>query len=241
MTWYRLVASAPPVGRPMCASFRNLPRGLPRTRSSTRRNRARAGSTTTPSTVTMLGCFSRRNTRNSLHSSGSFWAAPSLTRCPRGIFTATAVPQNAARHTTPKPPFPSGWPGNNRSSEARMRQCSASTSEAISERRSCMLPAVLSIALKTFPVAVVVGRDTLSATGSLLCLPAPTPSTKDSLNSAWQRRVRSSMISMKARRSTSSVDRFPNDETKTRPVRKITCSTRSVRTSPKAGTRTTAA
>mmetsp|Transcript_25936 Transcript_25936/g.82378 ORF Transcript_25936/g.82378 Transcript_25936/m.82378 type:complete len:213 (+) Transcript_25936:1299-1937(+) len=76
----------------------------PWTSSRTTAIRRSSGTMIAPWVVTMFGCLRRRRTRISLHRSGSRTAASS--NSPRGVFTATYIPQKMPLDTSPKLPEP---------------------------------------------------------------------------------------------------------------------------------------
>mmetsp|Transcript_21824 Transcript_21824/g.68338 ORF Transcript_21824/g.68338 Transcript_21824/m.68338 type:complete len:212 (+) Transcript_21824:1-636(+) len=186
--------------------------------------RCSSGRTMAPWVATMWGCLKRRRTRSSLLRSWSCTEASSS--LPRGVLTATYIPQKMPFVTSPKLPKPRLAPASITTSSGLILHRSASPTSATSASWDWTSTPSRRSAPKTVPECAVVGTEpstvaTDSATdGTSRARPSRLASRACSrANSASHRRHFSLAMLRKALRSPTSASRLLAEAPMTRAAR----------------------
>mmetsp|Transcript_12884 Transcript_12884/g.29226 ORF Transcript_12884/g.29226 Transcript_12884/m.29226 type:complete len:241 (-) Transcript_12884:572-1294(-) len=177
-----------------------------------------------PWKATMLGWRKYRKIRNSLHKSGIREDTDAMEPL-LGSFTATIMLQNTPLTICPKWPEPKTSRFRMLTSDSLTHQCSATPISLTCANISHMFPSAQSVRLKMAPLVTVIGDilDCVSPSGRSFdfSVPPPLPSCAlESSNSARQRKLFSTMMSLKAERSSISQERLPMAAAATKPRRK---------------------
>mmetsp|Transcript_57512 Transcript_57512/g.171163 ORF Transcript_57512/g.171163 Transcript_57512/m.171163 type:complete len:213 (-) Transcript_57512:674-1312(-) len=193
----------------------------PWTSSRTTAIRRSSGTMIAPWVVTMFGCLKRRSTRISLHRSGSRTAASS--NSPRGVFTATYIPQKMPLATSPKLPEPRLLLGKIWTSPSKIFHRSDLLISAIWDSWDLTSTPSKKSESKTAPELAVSGTDPdvdwVSCCASRKHPPPCSSLTRSRRNSASHRRLFSCKMSQKACRSSLSAKCLLMEAAITRPTR----------------------